>query len=36
MPLPYFLVVILGMMCYNVLADKLEFVEEIHEYKKGR
>ena len=27
MPLPYFLVVILGMLCYNVLADKLEFVE---------
>ena len=26
MPLPYFLVVIPGMLCYNVLADKLEFV----------
>ena len=27
MPLPYFLVVILGMLCYNILTDKLEFVE---------
>ena len=25
MPLPYFWIVIPGMMCYNVLADKLEF-----------
>ena len=25
MPLPYFLFVIPGMLCYNILTDKLEF-----------
>ena len=29
LPLPYFLVVILDMLCYNVLADKLEFDGDI-------
>ena len=28
LPLPYFWIVIPGMLCYNVLADKLEYVEQ--------